>query len=166
MLRGLGSPRPATHGVATLYTLVSKHHADTARHSPVAVAKSLIAEVNYQRRSSGSTATRTSGRPVGRASRSWSTPLASYSRAVGTAKPTLAGFLQEVVLAAVDEEREDESKLERDAVALMTLHAAKGLEYPEVYMVGMEEGLLPHHRSVERQPTRRSKRNGGSATWA
>jgi DNA helicase-2/ATP-dependent DNA helicase PcrA len=65
----------------------------------------------------------------------------------------LAGFLQDIALANDAEERDKESKLDRDAVALMTLHSAKGLEFPEVYMVGMEEHTLPHTRAISGEPS-------------
>jgi DNA helicase-2/ATP-dependent DNA helicase PcrA len=63
-------------------------------------------------------------------------------------RPTLAGFIEDVALGGRDDSEDKESRLARNAVVLMTLHSAKGLEFPHVYLVGMEEGFLPHHRSV------------------
>lgn len=65
------------------------------------------------------------------------------------AEPTIHGFLADVALAGRETDRDKEKELARNAIALMTLHSAKGLEFPYVYMVGMEEGILPHHRSVK-----------------
>jgi DNA helicase-2/ATP-dependent DNA helicase PcrA len=63
-------------------------------------------------------------------------------------KPDLREFLDEVALGDRDDSEDKESQLARNAVALMTLHSAKGLEFPEVYIIGLEKGLLPHHRAV------------------
>ena len=62
----------------------------------------------------------------------------------------LRDFLETVAL--VEQEYEPKNKKirdeKRDAVTLMTLHAAKGLEFPIVTIIGMEEGLFPHSRSL------------------
>jgi DNA helicase-2/ATP-dependent DNA helicase PcrA len=64
-------------------------------------------------------------------------------------KPSLYQFLDDTFLDGTTFETSKEKKLNQNAVALLTLHSAKGLEYPEVYMVGLEEGILPHRRSVD-----------------
>ena len=59
---------------------------------------------------------------------------------------SLASFLEEVALVADVDDPDSELP---DAVTLTTLHAAKGLEFPVVFMPGVEEGLLPHFRSLD-----------------
>ncbi len=61
---------------------------------------------------------------------------------------SLADFLEEVALMSSVDTAQD-----GDTVTLMTLHAAKGLEFPVVFMVGMEEGILPHSRVFEAGPS-------------
>jgi len=56
------------------------------------------------------------------------------------------GFLDGLML---EQKKEEEKAEERDGVTLITLHAAKGLEYSQVWLVGAEEGLLPHTRSKD-----------------
>ena len=47
----------------------------------------------------------------------------------------------------LDNDREEEPETAGDAVTLITMHSCKGLEFPHVYIVGLEDGLLPHARS-------------------
>lgn len=62
----------------------------------------------------------------------------------GEEHPTLSGFLEEVALVADIDSLEEGS----DYVVLMTLHSAKGLEFPKVYLAGMEDGLFPSYMSI------------------
>lgn len=77
--------------------------------------------------------------------------LAIYEESA--AKPRLSDFLDKLLLGEQDANDEKEKQLKKNAIVLMTMHSAKGLEFPEVYIVGLEEGILPHHRSLEDEPS-------------
>jgi len=68
----------------------------------------------------------------------------------------LAGILAHIGLMDMLDREEEENR--DDAVSLMTLHAAKGLEFPHVYLVGAEEGLLPHRNSLDESALEEERR--------
>lgn len=70
--------------------------------------------------------------------------IVAYEESCEDEKPTLSGFLEEVALVA-DVDTLDENS---DYVVLMTLHSAKGLEFPNVYLAGMEDGLFPSYMTI------------------
>jgi DNA helicase-2/ATP-dependent DNA helicase PcrA len=68
--------------------------------------------------------------------------------------PSLSEFLQQISLYS----DQDEISPERSLVTLMTLHNAKGLEFRAVFLIGMEEGIFPHARSLEEQGLEEERR--------
>jgi DNA helicase-2/ATP-dependent DNA helicase PcrA len=72
-------------------------------------------------------------------------------------KPSLESFLEALTLTSEDD-KQDEKESKRDAVMLMTLHAAKGLEFTRVFLVGVEEGILPHIRSIDEDTVEEERR--------
>ncbi|MBD1370784.1 DNA helicase PcrA [Hazenella sp. IB182357] len=60
---------------------------------------------------------------------------------------SLVAFLTDLALIS-DLDQTDDAEKPTESVALMTLHSAKGLEFPQVFLVGMEEGIFPHNRSL------------------
>ncbi len=136
----------AVAGCQQLHELLN-HYRERSEHEPlVDVVADLIQKIRYQ-----DEINRLYKEPNDQIAR-WNAveevvnALGSYSKRAK--KPTLSGFLDEIALGGREDEKDKESQLARNAIALMTLHSAKGLEFPHVYLVGMEEGLLPHHRSI------------------
>ncbi len=141
-----GLPAGAEQAARRFVEMIEGYSKRIARQSLVDVARDLIAKINYE-----GELRRLYPDPNEQESR-WNAveevvnALAAYEASVK--RPSLLGFLDEVVLGGRDFDDEKEKQLGRNAIALMTLHSAKGLEFPHVYMVGMEEGILPHRRSV------------------
>ena len=139
-------PAPAVEAVGKFVALLEQYRGRLKRESIVDVASDLVHKINYQ-----DEINRQYKEPADQAAR-WNSveevvnSLASYQQKAE--EPTLAGFLEDTALSGRDDQQDKENQLARNAIVLMTLHSAKGLEFPQVYLVGMEEGLLPHHRSV------------------
>jgi DNA helicase-2/ATP-dependent DNA helicase PcrA len=72
--------------------------------------------------------------------------IAQYEE--NAAEPTLDDFLASIALSGREYGSGKDKQQGLNAVSLMTYHSAKGLEFPIVYMIGMEEGVLPHRRSI------------------
>jgi DNA helicase-2/ATP-dependent DNA helicase PcrA len=72
-------------------------------------------------------------------------------------EPSLSGFLQEISLYSDQDALRDDVD-EGGQVTLMTLHNAKGLEFRAVFMIGMEEGIFPHSRSIEENTLEEERR--------
>ena len=130
--------------IAEFYQLIDRFRGRLGQQPLGEMMKELLATVDYK-----SELTRAYKTPADVETR-WNTveelinSAALYTERAET--PSLLGFLEESTLADRDDYGDD--KKERHALTLMTLHSAKGLEFPHVYLIGMEEGLLPHQRSI------------------
>lgn len=139
---------PAVAALDTFRALIERHAA-RLKHDPLtAIAQDLIADVNY--RGELERLYKTPEEVQGR----WSSVEELINALTGYCKraerPKLEDFLDEITLQDRGDQGDDkETQLARNAVALMTLHSAKGLEFPHVYLVGLEENILPHHRSLK-----------------
>ncbi|MEM8735289.1 MAG: ATP-dependent helicase, partial [Planctomycetota bacterium] len=140
-------PRPAQAGIERLQKIILASR--TALESDPAKVVETVRQLLYQLDYSNALA-RLYPDPEEAQSRQASVEefvnaIADYENT--SRKPTLSGFLDDVALAG-KEFGKDGDKKQQNAVALMTYHSAKGLEFPFVYMVGMEEGIIPHRRSL------------------
>lgn len=138
-------PPAAKKGAQDLVALIEEYRGRMARGSLAEVARDLISRIKYY-----DEIVRLYSEPDDQQAR-WAAveevinALAAYER--GSRSPTLTEFLDDVALDGRDFDNDKEKQLRANAVVLMTLHSAKGLEFPQVYLVGLEEGILPHRRS-------------------
>ncbi|PIP15152.1 hypothetical protein COX47_00870 [Candidatus Roizmanbacteria bacterium CG23_combo_of_CG06-09_8_20_14_all_35_49] len=70
-------------------------------------------------------------------------------KSVAIAFPSLGEFLEQVALVESEYFEGEKNSKNKNGIRLMTLHQAKGLEFPIVFVVGVEEGILPHSRSMD-----------------
>jgi DNA helicase-2/ATP-dependent DNA helicase PcrA len=128
-------PPKAVVGLSEMYDIVKSTEILIEDTAVVGVIDSLLRRIDYF-------AYLRDGTPAGEAREENVRELLSVAKEYN--ELGLAGFLEEVSLVS----DLDSADFGSDAVTLMTLHAAKGLEFPVVFMAGMEESIFPHSRSL------------------
>ena len=145
-LSGGAVPEAVGARVSAFVDLIEQHRTRVARTPLVDLIRGLVDAIGYRAELSRLYPA------AGDAEARWASveelfnAAALFAARVDT--PTLRGFLEEAVLAGREDDRDEADPRREHAVTLMTLHSAKGLEFKHVYLVGMEEGLLPHHRAL------------------
>ena len=131
-------PRGAADRMLAFVDLVDRYAFAFDRQPIGEVARRLVAEVDlYAHARAGVKWAEAAQRKV-EAIESMLRSIEGWASRTGK-KPTLPNYLAKLAL----DSRQDEDEDERDGVALMSLHAAKGLEFPVVFLIGVEEDLLP-----------------------
>ncbi len=131
-------------------------HQRAEQADPAPLVRELLADINYEQflldNSKDKDAAERRARNVNELTE-WLGRLAKGSQ---DDSDRLAEVVRKLALLDLLDKNEDKDNQER--VQLMTLHAAKGLEFPHVYLVGMEENLLPHRTSIEEDSIEEERR--------
>jgi DNA helicase-2/ATP-dependent DNA helicase PcrA len=130
-------PRGAPERIAPFVALVERFRKRFAEGKPAEAARELVAEVDLYGHARSSVQSFEAGQRKVDALDGILRSLDGYEQR--TAKPSLATWLNRLAL----DSRAEEDPAAGEGATLMTLHAAKGLEFPVVFLVGMEEDLLP-----------------------
>lgn len=138
--------RAASEGLTHLHGVLDELGANEPGRELVTRLGKLISEVDYR-----AEVDRIYSDPTEREDR-WRAVMEVLDMAENyvsrASKPRLSRFLDRIALATNDDPTPDDPE-HRTAITLMTLHAAKGLEFPIVYLPGVEEALLPHQRAID-----------------
>jgi DNA helicase-2/ATP-dependent DNA helicase PcrA len=132
-----GLPRGAGERIAAFVALVERHRARFAEGKLAEAARALVAEIDLYGHARASVQSLDAGQRKVDAIDGLLRSLEAHEQR--SARPSLATWLQRLAL----DSRAEEDPASDGGISLMTLHAAKGLEFPVVFLVGAEEDLLP-----------------------
>jgi DNA helicase-2/ATP-dependent DNA helicase PcrA len=130
-------PRGAAERIAAFVELVDRYRTRFREENTAEVARGLVAEIDLYTHARASVQSFEAGARKVEGIDGLLRSLESYTQR--SARPSLAAWLQRLAL----DSRDEEAPAAEGGITLMTLHAAKGLEFPVVFLVGVEEDYLP-----------------------